>query len=225
MCQERHETAPPSVSEHRSPDSACDDSGKEDLHINGEVDLPESDNDDLILLARLQQEKPPPKPCHSKDASSRLQTSGTTQARRDTYADSVIKGHRQTNNKRFRSASLTTTQPDSAMICGNGKVSRLRSTNLTRRGATPKARKQVGIVVTRLARSTKPKDLVTHVNLETGLLVSCEPRRTKFDTYASLCIRFPSRDRHLLLDPKLWPSGVNVRGYFEWTFEDSERKP
>ena len=58
-CQERHETAPSSDSEHRSPDFVCDDSGKADLHINVEADLPEIDNDDLILLARFQQEKPP----------------------------------------------------------------------------------------------------------------------------------------------------------------------
>ncbi|KAI0217042.1 hypothetical protein LSAT2_031051, partial [Lamellibrachia satsuma] len=71
-CQERHETAPPTVSENRSPDYACDVSGNEDLHINREADLPESDNDDLIFLARLQQEKPPPKPRQRKDVSSRL---------------------------------------------------------------------------------------------------------------------------------------------------------
>ena len=71
-CQERHEIAPSSDSEHRSPDFVCDVSGKADLHINGEADLPEIDNGDLILLARFQQEKPPPKPGQHKDATSRL---------------------------------------------------------------------------------------------------------------------------------------------------------
>ena len=102
-------------------------------------------------------------------------------------------------NKHGRPASLTTTQTDSAMIRGNGTSSNIRSANTKRRASTSKARKQVGVFITRLTRSTNPKDLATHVKWETGLSVSCEPLRTKFDTYSSFCVKLPPRDQHLLL--------------------------
>ena len=62
-----------------------------------------------------------------------------------------------------------------------------------------KARKQVGVFITRLAKSTNPKGLATHIKRETGLSVSCEPLRTKFDTYSSFCVRLPPHDGRLLL--------------------------
>ena len=131
-----------------------------------------------------------------------------------TYAESVTRGRRQPN-KNGRHASLTTTQTDSAMIRGNGTSSNIRSANTKRRASTSKARKQVGVFITQLARSTNPKDLATHVKRKTGLSVSCEPLRTKFDTYSSFCVRLPPRDQHLLLDSRVWPSGVMVRAFLE----------
>ena len=119
--------------------------------------------------------------------------------------------------KHGRHASLTTTQTDSAMIRGNGTSSNIRSANTKskRRASTSKARKQVGVFITRLARSTNTKDLATHVKRETGLSVSCEPLRTKFDTYSSFCVRLPPRDQHLLLDSRVGPSGVMVSAFLE----------
>ena len=50
---------------------------------------------------------------------------------------------------------------------------------------------------------------------ETGLSVSCEPLRTKIDTYSSFCVRLPPRDQHLLLVSRVWLSGVMVRAFLE----------
>ena len=213
-CQVR--SSPESVSaEHHYPRSACAVSvDMDDQHVIDVVDKSECTDDDLVLLASIQQTTPPPTHRQRKSVNNNRQTSASTQARRNTYAESVTRGRRQPN-KHGRPASLTTTQTDSAMIRGNGTSSNIRSANTKRRASTSKARKQVGVFITRLARSTNPKDLATHVKRETGLSVSCEPLRTKFDTYSSFCVRLPPRDQHLLLDSRVWPSGVMVRAFLE----------
>ena len=215
-CQVR--SSPESVSaEHHSPRSACAVSvDMDDQHVIDVVDKSECTDDDLVLLASIQQTTPPPTHRQRKGVNNNRQTSvsNSTQARRNTYAESATRGRRQPN-KHGRPASLTTTQTDSAMIRGNGTSSNIRSANPKRRTSASKARKQVGVFITRLARSTNPKDLATHVKRETGLSVSCEPLRTKFDTYSSFCVRLPPRDQHLLLDSRVWPSGVMVPAFLE----------
>ena len=217
ILQESHETlmkaqiaksqvrsSPESVSaEHHSPRSTCAASvDMGDQHVIDVVDKSECTDDDLVLLARIQQTNPPPTHRQRKGVNSNRQTSASTQARHNAYAESVTRGRRQPN-KHGRPASLTTTQTDSAMIRGNGTSSNIRSANPKRRASTSKARQQVGVFITRLARSTNPKDLATHVKRETGLSVSREPLRTKFDTYSSFCVRLPPRDQHLLLDSRV----------------------
>ena len=161
-CQVR--SSPESVSaEHHSPRSACAVSvDMDDQHVIDVVDKSECTDDDLVLLASIQQTTPPPTHRQRKGVNNNRQTSVSTQARRNTYAESVTRGRRQPN-KHGRPASLTTTQTDSAMIRGNGTSSNIRSANPKRRASASKARKQVGVFITRLARSTNPKYLVLFV--------------------------------------------------------------
>ena len=164
----------------------------------------ESDDDDLLLLASLQQTS-------SSSSTGQLKPA---QPRFSSYADSVKTGRRKTNAKSSRSTKPPTTPTPTALIRGSCKGSKLRSANVSRRPAsTP--RKQVGVFVTRLARSTKAKELVEHVKQETGLNVTCEQLKTKYDTYKSFCLRLSPRNQHCLLNSRVWPSGVMVRGYFE----------
>ena len=166
----------------------------------------ESDDDDLLLLASLQQT--------SSSSSTGQLKPAKNQPRFSSYADSVKTGRRKTNAKSSRSTKPPTTPTPTALIRGSCKGSKLRSANVSRRPAsTP--RKQVGVFVTRLARSTTAKERVEHVKQETGLNVTYEQLKTKFDTYKSFCLRLSPRNQHCLLNSRVWPSGVMVRGYFE----------
>ena len=155
-CQVR--SSPESVSaEHHSPRSACAVSvDMDDQHVIDVVDKSECTDDDLVLLARIQQTTPPPTHRQRKGVNNNRQMSASTQARRNTYAESVTRGRRQPN-KHGRSASLTTTQTDSAMIRGNGTSSNIRSANPKRRSSTSKARKQVGVFITHSQDRLTPK--------------------------------------------------------------------
>ena len=116
-CQVR--SSPESVSaEHHFPRSACAVSiDMDDQHVIDVVDKSECTDDDLVLLASIQQTTPPPTHRQRKGVNNNRQTSVSTQASRNTYAESVTRGRRQPNNH-GRPASLTTTQTDSAMIRG-----------------------------------------------------------------------------------------------------------
>ena len=93
-CQVR--SSPESVSaEHHSPRSACAVSvDMDDRHVIDVVDKSECTDDDLILLARTQQTTPPPTHRQRKGVNNNRQTSASTQARRNTYAESLTRGRR-----------------------------------------------------------------------------------------------------------------------------------
>ena len=52
-------------------------------------------------------------------------------------------------------------------------------------------------------------DIVRHVRHVTGLTVKCEPVPTRYDTYASYCIRDLPNEMDILMNSNLWPRGVN----------------
>ncbi|KAK2166545.1 hypothetical protein NP493_1317g00000 [Ridgeia piscesae] len=145
-CQVR--SSPESVSaQHHSLRSTCAVPVDMDVqHVLDVVDKSECTGDDLVLLARIQKTTPPPTHRQRKGVNNNRQTSASTQARRNTYAESVTRGRRQPN-KHGRPASLTTTQTDSAMIRGNGTSSNILSANPKRRAITSKARQQVGVFI------------------------------------------------------------------------------
>ena len=100
------------------------------------------------------------------------------------------------------------------IIQGKGNDSSLRAARRDLK-TTQRPRRCVGVFVSRLARSSRPKEVAAHVKRETGLSIRCEELQTKHDSYRSFCLRAPQKDITTLLNPFLWPNGSIVRKFFD----------
>ena len=77
-----------------------------------------------------------------------------------------------------------------------------------------KKNERVGLFLSRVRPDFRCADIVRHVHHVTGLTVRCEPVPTRYDTYASNCIREIDR----LMNANLWPRGVIVKEYTKLFF-------
>ena len=102
-------------------------------------------------------------------------------------------------------------------ITGVGKNFRIRSSGGGSNSKDQPQRQCVGLFVSRLAKSTKPRDVELHIDNEASMKVRCEVIPSKYSnpTVLSVFIRVSDREQKKLLDSKLWPSGALIRGYFE----------
>ena len=76
-----------------------------------------------------------------------------------------------------------------------------------------KKKERVGLFLSRVRPDFRCADIVRHVRHVTGLTVRCEPVPTRYDTYASYCIRASSNEIDRLMNGNLWPRGVIVKEY------------
>ena len=76
-----------------------------------------------------------------------------------------------------------------------------------------KKKERVGLFLSRVRPDFRCADIVRHVRHVTGLTVRCEPVPTRYDTYASYCIRASSNEINRLMNGNLWPRGVFVKEY------------
>ena len=76
-----------------------------------------------------------------------------------------------------------------------------------------KKKERVGLFLSRVRPDFRCADIVRHVRHVTGLTVRCEPVPTRYDTYASYCIRASPNEIDRLMNGNLWPRGVIVKEY------------
>ena len=138
----------------------------------GSTGEPEGDDNDVIRLAAVQKHAPPSR----------------------SYADALRHRSRQSHTQRAshrnpRPASSNQRRGSDA-ITGTGSFGVLKSTGRGLESVNKRKRRScTGIFVTRLARNTQPRDVIRHIEQETGMRCQCEPIQTKYDSYRSFCIR------------------------------------
>ena len=76
------------------------------------------------------------------------------------------------------------------------------------------SRRITGVFLSRLAPSTACAQIATRVRRETGLNVNPEKMKSKYDSYSSFYIRAERRDRSILMDSNIWPTGTLVKPFF-----------
>ena len=107
---------------------------------------------------------------------------------------------------------------DGDAITGTGSFGAFKSAGRGLEGAKKRKRRScTGIFVTRLARNTQPRDVIRHIEQETGIRCQCEPIQTKYNSYTSFCIRLNPSLHRRLLNPTVWPTGTLVREFLEST--------
>ena len=72
---------------------------------------------------------------------------------------------------------------------------------------------RVGLFLSRVRPDFRCADIVRYVRHVTGLTVRCEPVPTRYDTYASYCIRASPNEIDRSMNGNLWPRGVIVKQY------------
>ena len=111
-----------------------------------------------------------------------------------------------------RSAADGTTDE---VVIGASRAFRLRPSARAEKQRASRARRPVGIFVTRLHPRTTTREIDSHVRDETGCKVNSEQLATKYDTYASFFIRCHDDLAAKLLRSQVWPKGVMVKYFFE----------
>ena len=149
---------------------------------DGSTGEPESDGNDLIRLAAVQ------KPSRSyADALRHRSRQSAGNTRRSHTQHSTQRNPRPASSKQRQGADVDA-------ITGTGSFGAFKSAGRgLERAKKRKRRSCTGIFVTRLARNTQPRDVIRHIEQETGIRCQCEPIQTKYDSYTSLCIRLNHR--------------------------------
>ena len=170
----------------------------------GSTGEPESDDNDLIRLAAVQ------KPSRSyADALRHRSRQSAGNTRRSHTQHSTQRNPRPASSKQRQGADA---------ITGTGSFGAFKSAGRGLEGAKKRKRRScTGIFVTRLARNTQPRDVIRHIEQETGIRCQCEPIQTKYDSYTSFCIRLNPSLHRRLLNPTVWPTGTLVREFLEST--------
>ena len=195
---DRSQPAPNDTPRLRSIFSGGEDSVYSVSSDGRDYDTSSDENDDLIRLAAIQ---------NRPARYSHVVKSGRP----------VIPNKPRQSSDHYdqRTPSQRTRNGQRDIITGVGKNFHLRSSD----GSTKQQprRQCVGIFVSRLSKSTKTRDVQTHIDNETSLKVKCERIPPRYDncTFTSFVVRVPARDQTKLLEPTLWPSGALIRGYYE----------
>ena len=77
------------------------------------------------------------------------------------------------------------------------------------------SKKQEGVFISRLERTTTAASIAAHVYSKTGITITPEKLKTKYDSYSSflLPVRKGSKDFDCLLKSHLWPKGCLVKQF------------
>ena len=220
-CQENNKNTPDdTIAEpvrHVYPDSVCasptvhqmlDDTAAIDRgDREGSTGEPEGDDNDVIRLAAVQKHAPPSRSYADALRHRSLQSAGNRR-----------RSHTQRASHRNPRPASSNQKRGADAITGTGSFGVLKSTGRGLESVnTRKRRSCTGIFVTRLARNTQPRDVIRHIEQETGMRCQCEPIQTKYDSYRSFCIRLNPSLHRRLLDPTVWPTGTLVREFLEST--------
>ena len=153
-----------------------------------------------------------------KDTTEEEEEADTLRYRSRQSAGNMCRSHTQrASHRNPRPASSNQRQAADA-ITGTGSFDALKSTGRGLESVNKrKWRSCTGIVVTRLARNTQPRDVIRNIEQGTGMRCQCEPIQTKYDSYRPFCIRLNSSLHRRLLDPTVWPTGSLVREFLDST--------
>ena len=162
----------PSDTVIHTPDD-CSVNNESDVGVIGRWDQegstgePESDDNDIIRLAAVQKRAPPSRSYADALRHRSWQSAGNK--RRSHTQRSSQRNPRHTSSKQRQCADGVT---------GTGSFGAFKSAGRGLESANKQKRRScVGIFVTRLARNTQPRDVIRHIEQETGSGVGVNPSR------------------------------------------------